>query len=374
VRTWIRSAVIIGAVTLLAIAAAEVAARAGRTAVLRREGLVPEPSRAALSGLSEAQWLDYDRLAVAERKPYVGFAPRANYRSPTVNTNALGFRGPAVPGPKPPGRVRVAVIGGSAAFGTGASSDAVTFPARLEAALRTQTGRDVEVVNAGPPAYVSGQELARLTFEVLDLEPDIAVVYDGFNDLNSALLFDPRPGYPSNFSWLERAVHFNSFRHLLAYRVELGVQESGLGLWARRLRGVRDGLPLAAPAADPEIIDTYRRNLDRMVTLLQARGIRVICVFQPTLVAKRRRTAADDGVLVYMDRRHPGYTRRFGDWLPGAVGAMRRVASARGVTLVDLSNVFDDTADTIFFDTAHVTDRGNALIADRLAPETEKLL
>ena len=68
-RTWIRSAVIIGAVTLLAIAAAEVAARAGRTAVLRREGLVPEPSRAALSGLSEAQWLDYDRLAVAERKP-----------------------------------------------------------------------------------------------------------------------------------------------------------------------------------------------------------------------------------------------------------------------------------------------------------------
>jgi hypothetical protein len=52
---------------------------------------------------------------------------------------------------------------------------------------------------------------------------------------------------------------------------------------------------------------------------------------------------------------------------------MRRVASRAG-HLVDLSNVFDDTADTIFFDTAHVTDRGNALIADRLAPETEKLV
>jgi lysophospholipase L1-like esterase len=366
--------VIVVAITLLAMAAAEVAARAGRAVVLRREGLVPAPSRAALSGLSEAQWLDYDRLPVAELKPYVGFAPRANYRSPTVNTNELGFRGRAVQSPKPPGRVRVAVIGGSAAFGTGASSDAVTFPARLEAALRTRTGRDVEVVNAGAPAYVSGQELARLTFEVLDLEPDIAVVYDGFNDLNSALLFDPRPGYPSNFSWLERAVHFNSLRNLLTYRIRLCAQESGLGFWARRLTGVQDGVPLAAPGADAEIIDTYRRNLERMVALLQARGIRVICVFQPTLVGKRRRTAAEDGVLAYMERRHPGYARRFGDLLPAAVGAMRRVASARGVSFVDLSTVFDDSADTIFFDTAHVTDRGNALIADRLTPETEKLL
>jgi GDSL-like Lipase/Acylhydrolase family len=373
VRAWVRSAVLIGAVTLLAITAAEVAARAGRSAVLRREGLLPAPLRADLSGLSEARWLDYDRLAVAELRPYVGFAPRANYRSATVNTNALGFRGPAVRNPKPPGRVPVAVIGGSAAFGTGASSDAVTFPARLEAALRTRTGRDVEVVNGGAPPYVSGQELGRLTFEVLDLEPDIAVVYDGFNDLNSALLFDPRPGYPSNFSWLERAVHFNSFRHLLAYRIQLGAQESGLGFWARRLSGVRDGVPLAGPAADPEIIETYRRNLDRMVALLQSRGIRVICVSQPTLVAKRRRTRAEDGVLAYMERRHPGYARRFADLLPGAVGAMRGVASARGVTFADLSNVFDDSADTIFFDTAHVTDRGNAL-ADRLAPETEKLL
>jgi hypothetical protein len=53
---------------------------------------------------------------------------------------------------------------------------------------------------------------------------------------------------------------------------------------------------------------------------------------------------------------------------------MRQVTSARGVAFVDLSSVFDDAAETIFFDTAHVTDRGNALIAERLAPETEKLL
>lgn len=373
-RTRLRSAAVIVAVTLLVAAAAEIVARAGRDATWRREGLLPAPSRTTLSGLSEAQWLDYDRLPVAELKPYVEFAPRVNYRSPTVNTNELGFRGGAVKNPKPPGRVRIVVVGGSAAFGSGASSDAATFPARLEAALRARSGRDLEVVNAGAPAYVSGQELARLVFELVDLEPDIVIVYDGFNDLNSALMFDPRPGYPSNFSWLERAVRFNSFRELLAYRVQLGLQESGLGFWARRVAGAREGAPRAAPAADGEIIGTYRRNVDRMVSFMQARGVRVICVFQPTLLARQRRTAAEEGVVAYMERRHPGYSRRFTDLLPRAVEAMRQVASARRVTFVDLSDVFDGSGATIFFDTAHVTDGGNALIADRLVPETEKLL
>jgi lysophospholipase L1-like esterase len=373
-KKWIRTALGIVAVTLLAVVVTEVAARVGRAVVLRREGLLPAPSRTALSGLSESQWLDYDRLPVGELKPYVEFAPRANYRSATVNTNERGFRGHAVQSPKPSGRVRIVVLGGSAAFGSGASSDAATFPARLEAALRARSQRDVEVVNAGAPAYVSGQELARLTFEVLDLEPNVVIVYNGFNDLNSPLLFDSRPGYPSNFSWLERTAQFNSFRRLLAYRIQLGVHESGLGFWARRVAGVRDGVLLTAPAADADILETYRRNLERMVVLLQARGVRVVCVFQPTLLAKRRRTAAEEEVVAYMERRHPGYARRFVALLPGAVEAMRRVTSARGVAFVDLSSVFDDAAETIFFDTAHVTDRGNALIAERLAPETEKLL
>jgi len=75
-----------------------------------------------------------------------------------------------------------------------------------------------------------------------------------------------------------------------------------------------------------------------------------------------------------MERRHPGYAGRFGGLLPRAVEAMRGVAAARGVPFVDLSNLFDGSTETIFIDTAHVTDRGNALIADRLEPETEKLL
>jgi hypothetical protein len=53
---------------------------------------------------------------------------------------------------------------------------------------------------------------------------------------------------------------------------------------------------------------------------------------------------------------------------------MRQVAAARRGAFVDLSGLFDTITGTIFIDAAHVTDRGNALIAERLVPETERLL
>ena len=42
-------------------------------------------------------------------------------------------------------------------------------------------------------------ELARLVFEVVNYAPDMVVVYNGGNDINLPLGWDPRPGYPFNF-------------------------------------------------------------------------------------------------------------------------------------------------------------------------------
>jgi hypothetical protein len=147
-----------------------------------------------------------------------------------------------------------------------------------------------------------------------------------------------------------------------------------MGFWARRLRHITSGTPLASPEADAEILRTYRGNLDRMVWLLEASGARVLCTFQPTLLAKRSRTAQEREVITYLAKRHPGYAERFLGLLPGAVATMREVAAARQAAFVNLSGAFDDAAGTIFFDTAHVTDERNRLIAARLVEEVEHLL
>ena len=97
-------------------------------------------------------------------------------------TNSLGFRGPEVSVDKPPGTVRILVLGDSVAFGWGVDDEA-TFLRRFEQQLATQLGKPVEVINTGHPMYDSVQELALLRDEGLRLQPDLVILVYVTNDI-----------------------------------------------------------------------------------------------------------------------------------------------------------------------------------------------
>ncbi|MFM8533458.1 MAG: SGNH/GDSL hydrolase family protein, partial [Acidimicrobiia bacterium] len=93
--------------------------------------------------------------------------------------NVWGYRGPRV-GVKRPGEYRIAVLGGSTAFGYGVSWDEA-IPAQLEGMLAASTP-GVTVVNL---AYNNeGAYSLRFTLEdYLWLHYDLAILYDGYNDV-----------------------------------------------------------------------------------------------------------------------------------------------------------------------------------------------
>ncbi len=98
-----------------------------------------------------------------------------------LRINALGFRGPEIAKPKPPGSVRVACIGASTTA-QGPEDDA-TYPARLEAKLRLRFPElPLEVLNLGVSATWSDYWLER-SEALFELEPDLIVQYDGVNDV-----------------------------------------------------------------------------------------------------------------------------------------------------------------------------------------------
>lgn len=78
--------------------------------------------------------------------------------------------------PKPPGVLRVLVLGDSVTFGTGVPAEA-TFPKVVERALAERLPeRPVEVLNAGVPATNTGQQVAWFEFQMLQYEPDLVFV------------------------------------------------------------------------------------------------------------------------------------------------------------------------------------------------------
>ena len=123
---------------------------------------------------------------------YLGYYPTPEYRGPGGDRhNALGYRGEEVATPKPPGVLRLAVLGGSTVYSFGVDHYARSFPHLLQEELRGRGHPEVEVVNAGASSYSTWESLVNLEFRVLDLEPDLVVVYHGTNDAALRLVWPP---------------------------------------------------------------------------------------------------------------------------------------------------------------------------------------
>ncbi len=142
---------------------------------LNRHDLVDfENEQLRAGGIDESQW-----------SPYV-YWRRAAMSGKYVNIDADGHRKTWNPPDLPKRPIRVFMFGGSTTWGTG-SRDEYTIPSQLSKILARQFGAKVEVVNFGEGGYVNTQELISFIKEIeRGNVPDIAIFYDGYNDVFSA--------------------------------------------------------------------------------------------------------------------------------------------------------------------------------------------
>ena len=120
---------------------------------------------------------------------YLGYVPSPNFRSTDNYHSSLGFRGDDIEVPKPDGVYRIAAIGGSTTYGTAVKSPSQAYPYQLQEYLRAQGYENVEVVNAGVGAYTSWESLMNLQFRVLDIDPDLIIIYHAINDAHARVVY-----------------------------------------------------------------------------------------------------------------------------------------------------------------------------------------
>ena len=96
--------------------------------------------------------------------------------------NNLGFRGLEISEEKPPNTFRIFSIGGSSTFGVEVHDDE-TWPAYLQKKFdKIDLDIDVEIINAGINAANSATERKLIEGQIIDLDPDLIIMYDGWND------------------------------------------------------------------------------------------------------------------------------------------------------------------------------------------------
>jgi hypothetical protein len=103
-----------------------------------------------------------------------------------IRINSLGFRSPEISRPKPASTVRLAFLGSSTTYSAEVSSNEKTWPHLVTEALQRHWPEVTfdYINNAGVPGYSVQHTLRNLEHRVAPLEPDVVVIYEGFNDLS----------------------------------------------------------------------------------------------------------------------------------------------------------------------------------------------
>lgn len=130
---------------------------------------------------------------------YLGYSPTPDYVDGGNRHNSLGFRGEELPRAKPEGEFRIVCIGGSTTYTTMVNDHRLSYPAQLQAALEKRGYGPVKVINAGTGSWSSWESLINLQFRVLDVQPDLVIVYHAINDVHPRLVW-PAESYTGDNS------------------------------------------------------------------------------------------------------------------------------------------------------------------------------
>ncbi len=278
-----------------------------------------------------------DELLHLERDPELFW----KLPSSRPDVNRLGFFGPEVLIPKPPRSWRMVFFGDSCTQ--------QGFPAGVPPKLRALApdGPLFEAVNLGVAGYTSHQGRVIAQRLAHTLQPDVAVVFYGWNDHWQAYgetdSEKARRGFvtPAWLRWL--------------------VTHSRIVQWVAKRRASRYSRPLATARVP---LPEYKENLEAIGAYVEDAGGRVVLLTAPTSHA---RLGVPDHLVA------EGYAASEAnalDWHRRYNEAVRVVSRARGWALLDLEAEVEARSDigALFTrDGIHFTERGLDWVASEVA-------
>ena len=282
---------------------------------------------------------------------YPVFQYEPNQSLYTININSLGFRGSDFNETKDHDTYRLFMVGGSTTFGTGSTSDETTIPALLEKKF-LENNYNVEVINAGVGAADSIEDTYRIHHLYKKYEPDHFIIYSGWND---------------------------SFQHLNSNELDINIsryekiqsEKSPIHIWVSENLEMYRTLYVLYPLFQHYSIamtlndDVYQKNADvwsnrwsKVCEENNSDGIQTSIFLQPVAGTGNKKLTDDE-------QRHADYikavkTREQLDVYSNVLPIESCTAS------FDIRNALDDVEKPVYFDTGHLNDYGNNIIANKI--------
>lgn len=312
-------------------------------------------------------------------------------QTPVVSVTQDGFRGPGPTSPTRGVRQLGFVVGGSVAFGYGATSDTTTISGFLN-----QIQDEIFFVNAGVPSWNSFQEFLRFALELLDYEPAYLIVIDGYNDVmidyslgelfpagtveSYDVLHRMVYGKPKHKASITRRIkaflvdkieHYNEIlvRHVFRSN-QLGSVIDASNIEDMQRHTVQRKLNTIEVEVSPHpqnVVKTGNRYLKHITLIHQiakANGVDVLFAWQPNLGQHENiPQSAKDIITIDGGAAQNAFLKEVHQYIFSR--------SLNGYAILDLSNMFDTHINALdssefFIDRVHLTDIANRFVAQRL--------
>ncbi len=267
----------------------------------------------------------------------------------TAGMNWRGYRGPVL-GARAAGEWRIAMLGGSTVFGYGVRADEA-LPAQVGRVLRGR-GEQVSVANLG----FNSEGAYAFTDTIRDyrsLQPDIVVLYEGYNDLiaDTPNRLQRRHGSPifrltGYFPMLPIVLRDKAdsmARGGSGGRVVFGVAADAIEGLGRQLGRLSDHPAEAQSPAAANRWHAYCDAVTRAIAEARSQGASVLVVSQPYI--------SDS----HVEQQH------------ALASALSRFAGDPHVRYFDAGRAIDLHDNHFAFDGMHLTPEGNRQMADVLA-------
>lgn len=308
-------------------------------------------------------------------RPGAGWKKTGEFTS-WIEVNSKGLRGPEVDYAKPPGEVRVLVLGDSFTFAEQVNQNE-TFAQRLEDRLNAEGGASYRVLNAGSNGWATANELVFLAKEGVRFKPDLVVLamYLG-NDVsdNYRRLDIKRVAEDADLA-LRGADAFEGPRRLLRRSALYTFFESGVLAKLPWFASAEGGDSDASNRRSPKTLDEAQEAwaiteelLDRMRDVAESQGARFMVMVVPAadFVAKGGRVEEPDA-----DDLEDGITGAPTPGFEDSHGTFGEIAARHSLTTLDLYPTFRQESarskQRLYYrQNAHWTAAGHAIAANEL--------
>ena len=266
----------------------------------------------------------------------------------TLNINSHGFRGEEFDLKKQENEYRIVVVGSSMILGLGATSDNTTIPYILEQQMENYGLEDVTVINAGIIAANSAGEIYMIDNILPKYEPDMIIVYEGYNDSWNIPIYDLDNStnqatiqrtslenfVKNNFDYLNfpKMIYQKTHDYLAILTIDNNMMKENAELWKNRWDST---------------CETY--------------DIPILLLMQP-IAGIGNKKLTDDEKYLLEDEKYKVITQTYSEIL----NVSKKSLLLKHPKKSDLTNIFDSYDERIYLTRAHLTDNGNYIIAEKM--------